>query len=148
LVDGHGGVLRKGHELARSTAVGNPQADGLRRWTLPPRIRRHGGAMSLTLVRTSAANVEGVDGSLVDVEVSRGEAKSGPGRTSIVGLPGAAVREAIDRTTPALMHSGLSVRGHDRLVVNLAAADRRKAGTAFDPAIALGLAATLEENRL
>ncbi len=104
--------------------------------------------MELHLVRTLAANVEGVDGFLVDVEVSRGEAKSGSGRTSMVGLPDAAVREAIDRITPALMHSGLVVRPGDHLVVNLAPADRRKEGAAFDLAIALGLAASLPDNRL
>nr|MBA3686954.1 hypothetical protein [Planctomycetota bacterium] len=102
----------------------------------------------MELAQLVAANVEGVEGFLVSVEVSRAEPTIGTGRTSIVGLPDAAVREAIDRVTPALFSSGLTHRPTDHVVVNLAPADRRKEGPVFDLAIALGLAATIEHNRL
>ena len=95
-----------------------------------------------------AAGVEGVDGYLVQVEVNRAEAKTGPGRTTVVGLPDAAVRESIDRVTPAVFASGLNHHPGNLLVINLAPADRRKEGPAFDLAIALGLAATEPDNHL
>jgi magnesium chelatase family protein len=102
----------------------------------------------MELVALQAAAVEGVDGYIVHVEVSRSEPKTGTGRTTVVGLPDAAVRESIDRVTPALFSSGLSHRPGDHLVVNLAPADRRKEGPAFDLAIAIGMAATIPDNHL
>ena len=102
----------------------------------------------LQLARLAAAGIEGVDGYIVQVEVSRIEPTAGVGRTTVVGLPDAAVRESIDRIVPALVGAGLAHRGTDHLVVNLAPADRRKEGPAFDLAIALGLAATIDGNGL
>lgn len=102
----------------------------------------------MELVSLQAAAVEGVDGYIVHVEVNRAEPQTGQGRTTVVGLPDAAVRESIDRVTPALFNSGLKHRPGDHLVVNLAPADKRKEGPAFDLAIALGLAATMPENLL
>ena len=100
------------------------------------------------LARLHAAGIEGVDGYLVTVEVSRMEPVIGVGRTTVVGLPDAAVRESIDRITPALAASDLAHGGIDQLVVNLAPADRRKEGPSFDLAIALGLATTAPANAL
>jgi magnesium chelatase family protein len=102
----------------------------------------------MQLAQLHAAAVEGVEGYLVQVEVNRAEPANGVGRTTVVGLPDAAVRESIDRVTPALFNSGLSHRPADHLVINLAPADRRKEGPAFDLAIALGLAATIDGNAL
>jgi magnesium chelatase family protein len=95
-----------------------------------------------------AAGIEGVDGYPVTVEVHRAEPSNGTGRTTVVGLPDAAVREAIERVVPALAAAGLRHGAADHLVVNLAPADRRKEGPCFDLAIALGLAATVAGNRL
>ncbi len=103
---------------------------------------------SMELIKVMAGTVEGVDGYLVEVEVSRSEPSVGVGRTTVVGLPDAAVRESIDRVTPALFASGLTHRPADHIVINLAPADRRKEGPAFDLAIAVGLAATIPENKL
>ena len=100
------------------------------------------------LVRAHAAGIEGVDGYVVEVEVHRAEPKNGVGRTTVVGLPDSAVRESIDRVVPALFAAGVSPRPTDHLVVNLAPADRRKEGPAFDLAIALGLAASLGDSPL
>ncbi|MBA2479621.1 MAG: YifB family Mg chelatase-like AAA ATPase [Planctomycetes bacterium] len=102
----------------------------------------------MELAQLFAANVEGVDGYLVQVEVSRAQPTTGTGRTTVVGLPDAAVRESIDRVTPAIFNSGLSHRPADHLVINLAPADRRKEGPVFDLSIAVGLATTVPENRL
>lgn len=54
----------------------------------------------------------------------------------IVGLPGAAVREAEERIRTAIQRSGLSWP-RDRVTVNLAPADLPKAGTGFDLPLAL-----------
>ncbi len=97
----------------------------------------------MNLVKVHAAGVEGVDGYLVEVEVHRAEPANGVGRTTVVGLPDSAVRESIDRVIPALFAAGLHPRPTDHVVVNLAPADRRKEGPAFDLAIALGLAFSL-----
>ncbi len=93
----------------------------------------------MALVRLTAAAVEGVDGYLVQVEVSRAPSAHGPGRTAVVGLPDAAVREAIDRVAPALRESGMPHSPFDQVTVGLAPADRRKEGSGFDLPIALGL---------
>lgn len=102
----------------------------------------------MSIVRLNAAGVDGINGYVVDVEVSRHEPKTGAGRTTVVGLPDAAVKESIDRITPALFASQLQHKPGDHLVVNLAPAGRRKEGPAFDLAIALGLAASMEDNRI
>ena len=60
----------------------------------------------------------------------------------LVGLPDASVRESRDRVRSAIRNSGFEFP-LQRVTVNLAPADVRKAGTAFDLPIALGvLAAT------
>jgi magnesium chelatase family protein len=102
----------------------------------------------MRLVRVHAAGIEGVDGYLVTVEVARSTPKSGEGRTTMVGLPDAAVRESIERVTTAIFASGLHHRPGDYLTVNLAPADRRKEGPAFDLACAIGFLATIGENGL
>jgi magnesium chelatase family protein len=96
----------------------------------------------------TAAAIEGVDAYAVHVEVSRQFQDLGTGRTAIIGLPDAAVREAIDRVTPALLATGLTHRATDKVVVNLAPAARRKEGPAFDLAIALGIAASDPSNNI
>lgn len=102
----------------------------------------------MKLAQLYAAGVEGVDGYAVSVEVSRATPSSGLGRTTVVGLPDAAVRESVDRVTTAIFASGLNHAPNDHQVINLAPADRRKEGPVFDLAIALGLLATIEANGL
>jgi magnesium chelatase family protein len=76
----------------------------------------------------------GIDALPVEVEVD-----SGPGSSKIiiVGLPELAVRESIHRVERALTNLGYS-RPTGRVVINLAPADIRKEGNAFDLPIALG----------
>jgi magnesium chelatase family protein len=80
--------------------------------------------------------VYGIDSKPVTVEVdirSRGlEA------FTIVGLPDRAVRESRERVKAAIKNSGLDFPG-GRITVNLAPADLRKAGPAFDLAVAVGI---------
>ena len=56
----------------------------------------------------------------------------------MVGLPDASVRESRDRVRSAIRNSGFEFPQH-RITVNLAPADVRKAGAAFDLPIALGI---------
>jgi magnesium chelatase family protein len=62
----------------------------------------------------------------------------------IVGLPDAAVQESKERVRPAVRNSGFSFP-MKRLTVNLAPADIRKAGSAYDLPIAVGLLLASEQ---
>ena len=84
-----------------------------------------------------AATVLGVDGFIVDVEVDLSRGLPG---FEIVGLPDVAVRESRQRVRAALKNQGFGFP-LQRLTVNLAPGDLKKAGSAFDLAIALGILA-------
>jgi magnesium chelatase family protein len=84
-----------------------------------------------------SASVVGIEAHLVHVEVDVGY---GMPSFTMVGLPDASVRESRDRVRSAIRNCGLTYPPH-RITVNLAPADRRKEGTAFDLPIALGLLA-------
>src|SRR5262249_34714277 len=71
----------------------------------------------------------------VEVDVSFGMPKF-----NMVGLPDASVRESRDRVRSAIRNSNFPFPSH-RITVNLAPADVRKAGAAFDLPIALGILA-------
>ena len=81
--------------------------------------------------------LSGVEGVLVQVET---DVSPGTFGLFIVGLPDAAVRESRDRVLPALRNSGFLVPS-GRVTVNLAPADLRKEGAAFDLPIALSILA-------
>ncbi len=92
-------------------------------------------ARVLAIVRTAA--LLGIEALLVQVEVD--VAFGMPGLT-LVGLPDASVRESRDRVRTAIRNSGFDYPAH-RITVNLSPADVRKAGSAFDLPIALGILA-------
>jgi len=85
----------------------------------------------------------GVDGLTVEVEV---DIARGIPTFSIVGLPNTSVRESRERVTAAIKNTGLEFP-LQRITVNLAPADIKKEGAAFDLAIAMGivLAAALKK---
>src|SRR6476660_3225736 len=89
----------------------------------------------LACVRTAA--VFGIEASTVDVEV---DVSFGLPAFTMVGLPDPSVRESRDRVRTAIRNSGFEFPPH-RITVNLAPADVRKAGAAFDLPIALGILA-------
>jgi magnesium chelatase family protein len=89
----------------------------------------------LACVRTAA--VFGIDAAVVQVEV---DVSFGLPGFHLVGLPDASVRESRDRVRSAIRNCGFEFPPH-RITVNLAPADLRKAGSAFDLPIALGLLA-------
>ncbi len=77
----------------------------------------------------------GLESTLVSVEV---DISRGLPHQTIVGLPDPAVRESTERVRAAIVNSGL-VHPQGRLTVNLAPADLRKEGPAYDLPIALGI---------
>ncbi len=79
--------------------------------------------------------VVGIEGFAVTVEIDL--AKGLPSFT-IVGLPNAAVRESRERVTAAIRNNGFQFP-NKRITVNLAPADVRKEGAAFDLPIAAGV---------
>jgi magnesium chelatase family protein len=89
----------------------------------------------LACLRTAA--VFGVDACAVHVEV---DVSFGFPSFTMVGLPDASVRESRDRVRSAIRNSGFEFPPH-RITVNLAPADVRKGGAAFDLPIALGILA-------
>ena len=82
----------------------------------------------------------GVEAVVVTVEV---DLSTGIG-IHLVGLPDSAVRESLLRVITALTSYGFRIPGR-KLVVNLAPADLRKEGSAYDLAIAIGLLAVSEQ---
>lgn len=82
----------------------------------------------------------GVEAVVVTVEI---DLSTGIG-IHLVGLPDSAVRESLLRVITALTSYGFRIPGR-KLVVNLAPADIRKEGSAYDLAIALGLLAVSEQ---
>lgn len=87
------------------------------------------------LAQVVSAAVLGVDAYLVRVEV---DLANGLPSITVVGLPEGAVREGRERVTAAIKNSGFEVPPN-RITINLAPADIRKEGSAFDLPIALGL---------
>src|SRR5207253_598584 len=77
----------------------------------------------------------GLETALVTVEV---DVANGLPAFVVVGLPDAAVQEARERVRAAIRNSGYDFPLR-RVTVNLAPAERRKEGTGFDLAIALGI---------
>ena len=88
----------------------------------------------MALAKVNAAAVVGLDGRRIEVEV---DISSGlPGMT-IVGLPDTGVQEARERVRAAVRNSGCVFPAR-RITVNLAPADLRKEGPAYDLPIAVG----------
>src|SRR5213595_64327 len=89
------------------------------------------------LARVRSAAVLGIDAYLVDVET---DIANGLPSFVTVGLPHGAVKEGRERVYAALANSGYTFP-LKRITVNLAPADVRKDGSAFDLPIALGILA-------
>ncbi len=85
--------------------------------------------------------VVGLEGALIQVEVDI--AFGLPGLT-IVGLPDTAVKESSERVRAAIRNSGF-LWPNQRITVNLAPADLRKEGPAYDLPIAVGVLIATEQ---
>ncbi len=93
------------------------------------------------LAKVFACAVVGLDGAIVEVEV---DISPGLPSFTIVGLPDAAVQEARERVRAAIRNSGCTFP-MKRIVVNLAPADLKKAGPAYDLPIAIGILLSSEQ---
>ena len=90
------------------------------------------------------ASLDGIRARTVVAEV---DIASGLPNFSIVGLTDKAVQEARERVRSALRNSGFDFPSH-RVTVNLAPAELRKEGSAFDLAIAVGVLRSAAEGAL
>ena len=82
-----------------------------------------------------SAGINGVDGYLVTVEC---DVRDRLASFEIVGLPDAAVKEAKERIHTAIDNSGVNFPDAS-IVINMAPADTKKSGTAFDLAMLVGI---------
>jgi magnesium chelatase family protein len=89
------------------------------------------------LFKTFSAAVSGIDAYLIEVEVDI--RASFQGNFNVVGLPDIAVKESRERIKSALRNCGFDFPSQQTVTVNLAPADMRKEGSAFDLPMALGL---------
>jgi len=92
------------------------------------------------LVKTFGSAVYGVEAITITIEVS----VTGGQHTFVVGLPDNAVKESIQRVESAIKSNG-HYMPRTKLVVNLAPADIRKSGSAFDLTIAIGVLGATEQ---
>ncbi len=94
------------------------------------------------LVKTYAGAVHGVDAQTITVEINTGGAIGNTDKPGIfiVGLPDNAVRESLPRIEAAVKNSGIRLP-RLKTIINLAPADLRKEGSAFDLPIAIGMLA-------
>jgi len=93
------------------------------------------------LAKVMSCATIGLEGAIVEVE-----ADISPGLPvfTVVGLPDAAVQEARERVRSAIRNSGCTFP-MKRIVVNLAPADLKKAGPAYDLPIAVGILLSSEQ---
>jgi len=93
------------------------------------------------LAKVRSCAIVGLEGAIVEVEV---DISPGLPSFTIVGLPDAAVQEARERVRAAIRNSGCTFP-MKRIVVNLAPADLKKAGPAYDLSIAVGILLSSEQ---
>ncbi|WP_316816730.1 YifB family Mg chelatase-like AAA ATPase [Pedobacter nyackensis] len=88
------------------------------------------------LIKTYGSAVFGVNALTITIEVSIG----GGNKYHIVGLPDNAIKESLRRIESAIQSAGLKMP-RQKIVINLAPADIRKEGSAYDLPIAIGILA-------
>ena len=92
------------------------------------------------LVKTYAAALQGISATIVTIEVNCTKGI----QFFLVGLPDVAVRESHERIISALQVSGYQFP-RNRIVINMAPADIRKEGSAYDLPLAVGILAAAEQ---
>jgi magnesium chelatase family protein len=93
------------------------------------------------LAKTKSAAVVGLEGAIVEVEV---DISPGLPSFTIVGLPDKAVQEARERVRSAIRNSNYKFPNR-RITVNLAPADLKKEGPAYDLPMAIGILTSSEQ---
>src|SRR5699024_6442792 len=95
------------------------------------------------LVKIYGSAVHGVDAITITLEVNVGQGVS----YFIVGLSDNAVKESRQRIEADIKNNSIKMH-HNKVIVNIATADIRKAGSAYDLPIALGILAANEQIEL
>lgn len=93
------------------------------------------------LSQLKSCGLLGVDGVIITVEI---DISRGLPAYSLVGLPDIGIKESKDRVFSAIKNNGYKYP-QERITINLAPADLKKEGPAFDLAIALGILAASEQ---
>jgi magnesium chelatase family protein len=92
------------------------------------------------LVKTFGSAVYGIEAVTISIEINVTLGAS----TFVVGLPDNAVKESILRVESAIKSNGFYMP-RTKVIINLAPADIRKSGSAFDLPIAIGILAATEQ---
>ncbi|MDP3472244.1 MAG: magnesium chelatase domain-containing protein, partial [Algoriphagus sp.] len=92
------------------------------------------------VAKTFGSAVSGVDANLITIEVNVGQGTS----FFMVGLPDSAVKESQQRVESALKYFNYRMP-RQKVVINLAPADIRKEGSAYDLSIAMGILQASEQ---
>ncbi len=93
------------------------------------------------LVKAYASALQGVEAQKITIEVnSGGQVAAGKQFYFMVGLPDNAVKEGFQRIESAIMNIGFKMP-RLKIIINLAPADIKKEGSAYDLPIALGILA-------
>jgi magnesium chelatase family protein len=92
------------------------------------------------LIKTYGSAVHGVDATTITVEVNIDSGIN----FYLVGLPDSAVKESQQRIDAALANTGYRIPGK-KITINMAPADIRKEGSAYDLTIAIGILAASEQ---
>jgi magnesium chelatase family protein len=92
------------------------------------------------VAKTFGSAVSGVDSNIITIEVNVGQGTL----FYMVGLPDSAVKESQQRVESALKYFGFRMP-RQKVVVNLAPADIRKEGSAYDLPIAMGILQASEQ---
>ena len=93
------------------------------------------------MIQVRSMGLRGVEGYVVTAEC---DLSGGLPKFVIVGLPDTAVNEAADRVRSAVKNCGFTFPV-SRITINLAPADRKKGGTAYDLPILVGILAAQRE---
>ncbi|MCP4400100.1 MAG: YifB family Mg chelatase-like AAA ATPase, partial [bacterium] len=91
------------------------------------------------LAKVTSGAVLGIDAYIVEAEV---DLSFGLAYFGVVGLPDGAVKESRERVKAAITNTGFAFPVN-RIIVNLAPADIKKEGSAFDLPIAIGILAAM-----
>jgi len=92
------------------------------------------------LVKVYAAALQGVNATIITIEVNCSKGV----RFFLVGLPDASIKESHERITSALSETGYKFP-RKQILVNMAPADIRKEGAAYDLPLAIGILAGAEK---
>lgn len=96
--------------------------------------------LNIMLVKTYASALKGIEALIVTVEVNIFQGI----KFVIVGLPDSSVKESQERIDSALRVYGYKIPGR-HIIVNMAPADIKKEGAAYDLPIAIGILAANED---